>query len=449
MPRTIWQYPGEQQTYIGHHVWTNTPAGMVVAPVWDEEVNDWIRLNSDTYIVDFYVHDVDYNQAVLKWAHDHDFVTIHITLDGPKGEKTFTTPGSNTQFTLTGLTAETNYTVNVYAKLSWDSWTRPNVQDFRTPRTPIPAAPGALRYNSRTNKGIALRWNSVPLGAQYEVYQAVGSGSLRRVKTVSGTDVHLSLKEDTKYRFGVRAKSADGFVGPMSNVLKSATGHDTVRRRGTVKRLLLPPKAWGSWRPDIKWKWWANQRENNLAVYQGYWNRTNTRYTGIIEYDSAALRRTIDTRLGADVAKHLVVTEASIRRLYRQREPGNVHSQEMVWHLTNSAVRGSLSGPSYFGSFGGRRIRAGTGIDFFALPASWGRAIISGKSGSSSVRGLVLHRSDHSNNGYGHAGYMKLSGHKQPDYHLGGGGNRMSDLSLVISGKWDFTVKSYKAPYNW
>jgi hypothetical protein len=194
------------------------------------------------------------------------------------------------------------------------------------------------------------------------------------------------------------------------------------------------------------------------SLYQGYWQYTRNRWWGVVEYDSTAIRNHITNLYGASVADNLWVTEAALRRVYRQREPGNVLPQELVWHLASSRV-GSSGQPLFFGqhinNFDGpdglayqRALGAGQVYDFLRIPRSWGHAIILGKSGANPVTGLCLYRGDDQWNGYGYAGYAKISGHMQRDYYYADAW-RYSDLSLVISANWDFQIRPYSAPKDW
>lgn len=457
MPRSIYQQ--DERTYIGHDihqgVWDS------VVPVFDQELDVRYRLNAEVDQVDYEIVQVDHKSATLEWRSHYDYREIHILLNtANRPEKSITVSSRVTRYTLTGLLADVEYEVNVIATVPWGS-TSSNRQTFKTSVNPVPGPITGFRFTSRSNTSISLSWNSAQRAARYTVYRSVGTGSLTQVKSVSGTSATISLSQDTKYRFAVRAVNSDGQHGPQSAVIRSATGHEAVRRRGSVRRLVLPPTRWGSWRSDIGWNWWYTwpEKDANKSIYQGYWRYTNKRYWGVIEYDDDQLRRIIDRRFGNGTANNLRVTEASIRKVYRQRMAGNYSPLQLVWHLTNTKVR-SGGKPSVYGKHVNDRnssdarkahqaLGAGKSIDYLRIPRDWGKAIIMGKKGNTKVRGLVLQRGDNSWNGYGYAGYMKISGHNQPDYHLGGGGGRKSDLSLVISGNWDYVVRSAEGPYTW
>ena len=463
MPRTIWQQ--NESTYVGDRIFQGWSGGVYpeYLPVWDHEDNNWIRLNSDVNQVDYTVRDVTHEQATVVWQSDYDFQVIRIVWreTASSTERVEKVDPKAGRHVLTNLKDSTEYTVMVSADLPWGV-TQTNRQTFRTSHNPIPGPVTGFRYTARTNTSITLTWAAAANAQRYSVYRGLATGGMQRVATVSGRSVTLSLKQNTKYRFSVRAVNDSGFLGPYSATIKSATGRAEKRRKGSVSRISFEPKRWGSWRSDIKWNWWPTWpvRGPNTAIYQGYWEYRNKRYWGVIEYDTAAIRRELDRKYGAGVGDNFRVTQASLRRVYRERMPGNIAPQELVWHLTNTKVRATGNQPSVYGKHvndrnskdslkAHRALGAGKGIDFLRLPRKFGQAIVRGKDGNTKVTGIVLHRNDNAWNGYGYAGYAKISGHNESDYHLGGGGGRKSNLSLVVEGNWDFVVQGYQAPYDW
>lgn len=430
-------------------------------PVHDREVNSWVRLNVGKLMVDYAIRNLKHDRATIVWQQNWDFQKIWVMVNtaGEPEQKISRDPKAGSVVLV--LKEDTEYEVNVLAEVPW-GLSESNRQTFRTPINPIPDAPTNLRYTARTNTSITLSWDASRNSMTYAVYRAVEHGGLQKVATVSDTTATISLSQDTRYRFSVLGINGDGLGGPHSNEIRSATGHDTIRRQGHVDRLCLPPLRWGSWRSDIGWNWWYTypEKDANVAIYQGYWQYPHRRYWGVIEYDPGYLQQIVDSRFGASTARNLRVTEASVRRIYRQRMAGNVTPLEMVWHLTNTKAHAHNAQPTTYGQHVNthdsadslawqRSIGAGKVIEFLRIPRAWGEAILQGRSGGNEVRGLALNRMDAQNNGYGYAGYMKISGHGQPDYHLGSQGWRYSDLSLVISANWDYLVSSYKAPSDW
>lgn len=463
MPRTIYQQ--NERQYIGHDIFQGTNHEDML-PVFDQELDVRYRLNAEVDQVDYEITHLDHKSATLEWRNHYDFQTIVILLNTQnRPEQAFRVNPALGRYTIKNLLDNREYEVNVFAQVPWGT-TLPNRQTFRTPVNPVPDPVTGFKYTKRTNSSITLAWNPSNNSVRYHVYRAVGNGSLRQVKAVTGTTATISLSEDTKYRFAVRGVNADGLHGPQSSVIKSATGHNESRRSGSVRRLVLPPKGANSWRRD---RLWDTRPPFTRSLYQGYWTRGGIgRWWGVLEYDQSRLQNIINNRFGSGVAAHLQVNEASIRRVYRQRTPGNYCPQWLEWHLTGSSV-GYQSGawsssrtggqPSIYGRHVNNRnsadslsahfsLKAGNYINFLRIPRSWGKAVIIGKSGNTRVRGLALYRGDNEWNGYGYGGYMKISGHMQRDYYLRDSW-RYSDLSLVISANWNFAVRSYKGPYSW
>ena len=490
MPRTIWQR--DTRTYIGDKVkqalakgtygpvaWLlpsydrmmanyptyqsmvdnpmNADAWSGVLPVYDREVNSWVRLNVEELTVDFFLDDLYSNRVTIFWVPEFDYQTIRIFLNtAGQPERKFIADPAAASFVMTGLTELTEYEVNVMADLPWGV-TLSHRQTFRTPANTIPPAPQGLQYTFRTNHSITLRWGEAENAVSYAVYRAVEQGGLQRVAVVNTTVATLGLDVNTRYRFTVVGINGDGLAGAHSNELRSATGHDEERRTGYMDRFTMAPNAWGSWRSDIGWNWWYTwpEKDANLALYQGYYQYTNKRYWAVVEYNPNYLSGAIDATFGAGVAARMVVTEASIRRLYRQERSGNRVVNDLRWHLSNTQVRADNSQPSTYGDHVNlsdgpdslawqRGLNLSSVIDFYRIPRDWGAALVRGQ-----FRSLCMNRMDNTNTGVGYAGYSKISGHLQPDYFLGSQGWRYSDLSLVISANWDYFVAAYTPPYDW
>lgn len=466
MPRTIWQQ--NEYQYIGDQIWTFDGEGnQSVAQVYDRDTNCWIRINTTLTQVDHWCKEVGSTSYTFGWKTERTYSTLHIVVS-VNGQEVYaaTASPSDEMHTVSGLTSETTYTINVYADYVQGGRTDDNFTEFTTTTVVVPSAPQRLTQTAWSNSSISLAWDAPAYGpvSYYAVFMSEGFENWRQVATTTSRSRTVSaLKSDTKYRFAVRAVNRDGQASPLSNDVRLLTGHEEKRRTGKARNVALPPKRWGSWRGDIGWNWWASwpEKDANQSIYQGYWAYRSKRYWGVIEYDDAELRRILDRKYGVGVGDNFNVTRASIRRVYRQRMAGNYAPQTLVWHLTNSRVRGTNARPTVYERHvndantadkrrSQRAIRAGTSIKSLRIPRAWAEAIIRGRrKGNQPVSGLVLYRDDDNWNGYGYAGYMKISGHKQPDYHLGGAGGRSSDLTLVVQGNWDFRIQSYKAPSSW
>lgn len=462
--RLIPSYDRMRQNYATYQAMIDNPlnanAWSGVLPVYDREINSWVRLNVEDLTVDYAIRELRYNRADINWKWSWDYRNIRIYLNTPgQPERKFEaipTIGVDGTYRMTGLTELTEYEVNVLADVPWGV-TLSHRQKFRTPRNPIPPAPTNLVYTFRTNHAITLRWNAAENATAYAVYRGVDWGPKQRILIVGTTVATFGVDVNTRYRFSVVGINADGLAGPHSNEIRSATGHDEERRTGSFDRFRMDPSQWGSWRSDIGWNWWYTwpERDANLALYQGFYQYQHKRYWAVIEYDPNYLSWAINATFGPNVASKMAVTEASIRRFYRQQRSGNRQVLDMYWHLSHTQVRADNSQPSTFGEHANfsdgpdslawqRGMNLSDVIEYYRIPRDWGYALVNGH-----FRSLCMNRMDNTNNGVGYAGYMKISGHLQPDYFLGHGGWRYSDLSLCISANWDYFVAAYTPPYDW
>ena len=462
--RLIPSYQRMMQTYATYQAMVDNPlmadSWSGVLPVYDREVNSWVRLNVEDLMVDYAIRELRHNRAdiVWKWSWDYQRIRIYLNTEGQPEQKfeATTKVGTDGTYRLSNLTPTTEYEVNVIADVPWGVTTS-HRQKFRTPANPIPLPPTNLRYTIRTNHSITLQWGASENATSYAVYQAVEWGGMQRIAIVDTTVAYLGLNVNTRYRFMVVGINADGLAGPSSNEIRSATGHDEERRTGYMDRFQLAPHQWGSWRSDIGWNWWYvwPEKDANLALYQGYYQYQYKRYWAVIEYDPGYLSWAIDSTFGPGVANRMAVTEASIRRLYRQERSGNRVVNDLWWHLSQTQVRADNNQPSTYGDHANfsdgpdslawqRGLNLSWVIDFYRIPRDWGYALVNGH-----FRSLCMNRMDNQNTGVGYAGYSKISGHLQPDYFLGSQGWRYSDLSLCISANWDYFVAAYTPPYDW
>jgi hypothetical protein len=468
MPQSIYQ----AKAYIGETIGSWVDPDWPKMPVWNWAEGSWVQLNADIGKVDYGLKNLAYDRVLLD-IHDHlnfEFLDYTLTVTGPgvTGVPILLPDNIDTTW-ITGLTAASTYTVNLVANLISGGTSLDSIQTFTTPANPTPMAVIDLTSPARTNSWIDLKWTT-PSGStaiKYKVYRGYYGGSTQYVKTVTGTSTRLTgLSEDRKYRYFVRGVNATDKEGPWSNELKWATGHSEIRRVGRNNSLVWNPSEWGSYRQDIQWRWsrpWGIS-PRNPHIYQGYWPGYNRygasnpaqnpaagntrRYWGAVTYNGAAMRSAIDRLHGSGVANNLSVEGLWFKKLYRQRQPGKIDAQSMLWHLTNTNPFNSGQPPVYGNSWR-TPMRAGTYITMYGLPASWGKHLLTNRiNGGTWVNGLLLHRGDDQTNGYGAAGYGAWSGHNEiePGYSDSW---RKSDLRLVLKGSWNFVIRSYKGPYRW
>lgn len=478
---TVWLID-EEAVAIPYYVDSGLPPADAVLnwpkiPVKNWVDGHWVQLNADIGPVDFSISNVAYDRALLT-IYDHlnfDLLDYELVISGGLSA-TIGLADDTEKFWITGLAANTQYTATLRGRLRYgsetpgaeDDWTPSASETFTTPTNPTPLAVNDLTSPARTNRWIDLKWTA-PAGTtatSYKVYQGYYGGSTRHVKTVAGTTTRISnLVDDRKYRYFVRGVNASGQEGPWSNELKWATGHGEIKRQGSDS-FIVGPQEWGSYRPDIQWRWARPDgiRSRNPHIYQGYWPGNNwwgaanpsqnleagrtRRYWGTITYDDDRARRSLDRKHGANVGKNINVSKLRIKKLYRHRTPGIVSAVNMIWHHTRANPFDSGQPPIY-GSYDGRNMQAGTFITGYPLPAKWGKFLVRGENDKGTkVNGLLLHRADNQTNGYGAAGYGAWSGHRLNDPYYSGDW-RESDLRLVMEGSWSFTVQAYKGPYRW
>jgi chitinase len=134
--------------------------------------------------------------------------------------------GAGTNFTATGLAANTNYNFTVRAKDAAGNLSGlSNPVTARTQAggdTQAPTAPSNLRATIVTSSSIALEWNASTdnIGvAGYEVFQngvSLGGGAATNLTVTS-------LAPATSYSFSVRARDAAGNVSALSNQATATT----------------------------------------------------------------------------------------------------------------------------------------------------------------------------------------------------------------------------------
>lgn len=474
MPQSIYQGP----TYIGETIRTtpNTVPAWQKSPVKNWVNGQWIQLNADIGPVDFALRNLAFDRVMIQIFDSQNFDHVgayEVYLKTGAGawvrRADLDIPDNSSEGWITGLSATTTYSVNVKVNLFSGGQSPDSIQTFTTPANPAPAAVIDLRSPAQTNAWTDLAWTH-PGGSatSYNVYWGrAGEGPAGIVNVGMATTYRVAgLSEDTKYWYFVRGKNVSGLEGPDSNRLQWATGWGEIRRVGGDEQIQWKPREWGSYRPDIQWRW---ARENGILdrnphLYQGYWPGNNwhgasnpssnleagktRRYWGTVVYTASDLRDALDAKHGAGVGDNIVMSRTSFRRVYRHTDPGNIAAQDMVWHLTKANPFNSGQPPTYSKHSGGPAMKAGEVRQAYPLPASFGTKLIRGWDGGTSVNGIVLHRSDNVTNGYGAAGYGRWSGHLLKDPNTSGTW-RYSDLTLLMEGSWSVLARAYRGPYQW
>jgi hypothetical protein len=468
MPQSIYQ----GLTYIGETIQGYTPPWQKV-PVWNWVEGNWVQLNADIGKVDYALRNLSFDRVMLD-IFDHrnfDYLDYTLTVTGPGLPGTPVVLADNTDTTwITGLTANSTYTVNLVANLLSGGTTLDSIQTFKTPANPAPLAVTNLSSPARTNSWIDLAWTN-PSGStavRYRVYYGrEGQGATSIIEVAPGVFNArvVGLQEDVRYWYIVRGVNSTGLEGPSSNQLRWATGHNEIRRQGSDSSIVWEPREWGSYRPDIQWRW---ARESGILpknphLYQGYWPGNNwhgasnpaqnieagntRRYWGVVRYLNSEIKEQLNAKHGAGVGDSITISKMAFRALYRHTNPGNIAAQDMVWHMTNSNPFNSGQPPVYE-KFDGKAMRAGEKIEYYGLRAGWGTKLIRGYDDGTAVNGLVLHRKDNETNGYGAAGYGRWSGHLLNDPDTSGSW-RKSNLKLMMEGSWDVVVRAYVGPSQW
>jgi hypothetical protein len=468
MPQSIYQ----GQRYIGETVQTtpNSVPAWRKAPVWNWVGGIWVQLNADIGPVDFALRNLAFDRVMIEIFDSQNFDHVgpyEVTLNGVRRTDLDLPDNTSTKW-ITGLTANTTYTVKIRTALISGGYTPDSVQTFTTPDNPTPATVIDLTSPSRTNAWTDLSW-SHPGGSavSYRVYYGrAGEGPTGIIDVGFSTFYRVvGLQENTAYWYFVRGVNASGLEGANSNQIQWATGWGEIRRQGSDENIIWKPREWGSYRPDIQWRWAREYGilDRNPHLYQGYWPGNNwhgasnpsanleagrtRRYTGCVVYTASTIRDALNAKHGAGVGDGIVISKIAFRRVYRNTNPGNVAAQDMVWHLTSTNPFNSGQPPIY-GKFSGKAMKAGEKIDYYPLASSWGTKLIRGYDGGTAVNGIALHRSDDVTNGYGAAGYGRWSGHllKDPDTS---GDWRYSDLRLMMEGSWNVLARAYRGPYQW
>lgn len=484
MPRTIYEsksaghapqapYVPIHYAYIGDFVQQRPVASWRKITVWNRVGTSWWILNAGPLTVDYNIRDLKYNRFVIDIIDeknpDYREYTLTVTPKPSSWEtSTIDLPDDADNIPVEWLEPNTEYTINLIARLSDGSWSPDSIRTVTTPDNPIPLAPINLSSPSRSNTWIDLSWSS-PSGSSAVTYNLY-RGTDKVAPTVARSGLTreqakkyrlTGLRENIKYQYWVTGVNAEGLEGPRSNVLRWATGQDAKYRKGSMSREPMKVHEFGSWRNDIGWNdwhYWPNRVPQD-SIFQGFWVNDNRRYRGCVTYRQHEFRVAMNSKFGQESWRHLSVSRAEIERLYRMRAPGNYQAQYLLWHLTNVNVFDSSGPPPVYGSHRNDRndadavaahdrITAGGYINSLRIPRAYAKFLVAGQWGSTPVNGIMLYRGDGENNGYGTAGYMECAGHLQRDRHINEAW-RYSDFTLRISGSWDFKYVNYQAPYQW
>lgn len=128
------------------------------------------------------------------------------------GAATYVASGSTSPLTITGLSPGTAYTAHVAAVSSAGT---PGPDSGTVSFTTTSAAPGAVsgRKTTSTNHSILSTFKGAPNAVRYQV-----TLNSKHWNDVSGSPFTIpNLKPSTSYTIGIRAVSATGALGPVSN----------------------------------------------------------------------------------------------------------------------------------------------------------------------------------------------------------------------------------------
>lgn len=177
------------------------------------------------------VSNIAATSAALSWAASSDNVgvTSYKIYNGTTLLAS-TANGSALSYNLTGLTANTSYTLTVRAfDAAGNSSPQSNAVTFTTPAIPVdataPTAPTGLHVmGSVTSSTVPLMWNASTDNVGVTGYRVYNGSTL--VMTVSGTTLSYDvtgLEANTSYTFTVRAIDAAGNVSADSNAISATT----------------------------------------------------------------------------------------------------------------------------------------------------------------------------------------------------------------------------------
>jgi hypothetical protein len=135
---------------------------------------------------------------------------------------TWSSAGTSSPYSITGLTNDTTYTVYVRTVTTAGDRSSSSSGSSQTPRPPTPATPTLSFYSqSASERSYArLSWNSVTYAYYYDIY---ANGSLYTTVGSGTTAYDVPVGENTSYNFFVRARNTGGTSG-TSNYKYMTTG---------------------------------------------------------------------------------------------------------------------------------------------------------------------------------------------------------------------------------
>jgi glucose/arabinose dehydrogenase len=169
------------------------------------------------------------NSLKLSWGASTDNVGVIAYDIYHDGNKLSEAPGTDTSKTITGLTANTEYRLSVFARDAAGNVSQSSAQaicrTLPSSDTSPPTAPGSFTHSNVTSTGVSVSWTASTDNRGVTAYD-VRSGTTV-LKSVSGTTLSTSatgLACNTSYTLHAVARDAAGNTSPNSNTRTFTTG---------------------------------------------------------------------------------------------------------------------------------------------------------------------------------------------------------------------------------